>query len=75
LCGEGLAESEIDDIHRAFREVFTSEDKLIKNKKGVATGYTKIYPKLDILLDKVNEYIESTITAYSGKIEDVVSDE
>lgn len=75
LCGEGLAESEIDDIHRAFREVFTSEDKLIKNKKGVATGYTKVYPKLDILLDKVNEYIESTITAYSGKIEDVVSDE
>ena len=75
LCGEGLAESEIDDIHRAFREVFTSEDKLIKNKKGVATGYTKVYPKLDILLDKINEYIESTITAYSGKIEDVVSDE
>lgn len=75
LCGNGLAESEIDDVHRAFREVFSSENVLIKNKKGIATGYTKVYPKLDILLDKVNEYIESTITAYSGKIEDVVSDE
>lgn len=75
LCGNGLAESEIDDVHRAFREVFSSENVLIKNKKGIATGYTKAYPKLDILLDKVNEYIESTITAYSGKIEDVVSDE
>lgn len=75
LCGNGLAESEIDDVHRAFREVFSSENVLIKNKKGIATGYTKVYPKLDILLDKVNEYIESTITAYSGKMEDVVSDE
>ena len=75
LCGNGLAESEIDDVHRAFREVFSSENVLIKNKKGIATGYTKVYPKLDILLDKINEYIESAITAYSGKMEDVVSDE
>ena len=75
LCGNHLDDSEIDNIHRAFREVFQSEDKSILDKKGKVRGFTKTYPKLDVLLDKINEYIESTITAYSGKIEDVVSDE
>lgn len=75
LCGNHLDDSEIDNIHRAFKEVFQSENKSILDKKGKVVGFTKVYPKLDVLLDKINEYIESTITAYSGKIEDVVSDE
>ena len=75
LCGNYLDDSEIDNIHRAFREVFQSEDKSILDKKGKVRGFTKTYPKLEVLLDKINEYIESTITAYSGKIEDIVSDE
>lgn len=75
LCGNHLDDSEIDNIHRAFREVFQSENKSVLDKKGKVIGFTKVYPKLDVLLDKINEYIESTITAYSGKIEDIVSDE
>lgn len=75
LCGNNLDDSEIDNIHRAFKEVFQSENKSVLDKKGKVVGFTKVYPKLDVLLDKINEYIESTITAYSGKIEDVVSDE
>ena len=75
LCGNHLEDSEIDNIHRAFREVFQSENKSVLDKKGKVVGFTKVYPKLDVLLDKINEYIESTIIAYSGKIEDVVSDE
>lgn len=75
LCGNNLDDSEIDNIHKAFREVFESKTELKYNKKTKQNYYVKTYPKLDVLLDKINDYIKSTITQYAGEIQEAVEDE
>ena len=71
LCGNGLDELTLTESQRAFREVFETKDEYIY-KEGTDTiiGKKKIYPKLDVLIPKINDYIKETITSYSGKIED-----
>lgn len=71
LCGNGLDETTLTESQRAFREVFETKDEYIY-KEGTNTpiGKKKTYPKLDILIPKINDYIKESITSYSGKIED-----
>ena len=71
LCGNGLDESTLTESQRAFREVFETKDEYIyKEGTNIPIGKKKTYPKLDILIPKINDYIKESITSYSGKIED-----
>lgn len=72
LCGNDLQESELDDSNRAFREVFYKKTKLVTGKHGSA--YVNSYPNLDVLLERVQDYIKSTITKFTEE-NDEYSDE
>lgn len=76
LCGANLNYGERDAINYAFAEIFEHEGKLIQgNKKNhYRSKMIDVYPKLDALLDKVKDYVRSSITRYTER-GDVFSDE
>lgn len=73
LCGNDLADSELDSTNLAFREVFYNEKKLIVAKNG-NSAYVTVYPNLDVLLEKIKDYVQSSITRFTEESDNFSND-
>lgn len=74
LTGKGIDENQLTDSQKAFREIFEQQYEYIYAEGADAysrpIGKKAIYPKLDALVPKVNDYLKEIITSYAGKIND-----
>lgn len=74
LTGKGIDENQLTDSQKAFREIFEQQYEYIYAEGADAysrpIGKKAIYPKLDALVPRINDYLKEVITSYSGKIND-----
>lgn len=74
LTGKGIDENQLTYSQKAFREIFEQQYEYIYAEGADAysrpIGKKAIYPKLDALVPKVNDYLKEIITSYAGKIND-----
>lgn len=74
LTGKGIDENQLTDSQKAFREIFEQQYEYIYAEGADAysrpIGKKAIYPKLDTLVPRINDYLKEVITSYSGKIND-----
>lgn len=74
LTGKGIDENQLTDSQKAFREIFEQQYEYIyaegANAYSRPIGKKAIYPKLDALVPRINDYLKEVITSYSGKIND-----
>ena len=74
LTGKGIDENQLTDSQKAFKEIFEQQYEYIYAKDADAysrpIGKKAIYPKLDVLVPKINDYLKEIITSYAGKIND-----
>lgn len=74
LTGKGVDENQLTDSQKAFREIFEQQYEYIYAEGADAysrpIGKKAIYPKLDTLVPRINDYLKEVITSYSGKIND-----
>jgi hypothetical protein len=62
---------DLNDIDRAFREVFErGKDLPVYNKNGNIIGYKHTYPKINVLGKYISDYISSISSNYSDRFID-----
>ena len=62
---------DLNDIDRAFREVFErGKDIPVYNKNGNIIGYKHTYPKMNVLGKYISDYISSISSNYSDRFID-----